>query len=93
MPKNPTDADNSEIHIDEIMLHPERFYKTPEELLKDVRLSARQKAKILNNWELEQKQILQASNENMYQDDPDGKGDSDAAKLLQAIHEIKMRLE
>ena len=46
-------------------LNPEKFYKTPEAVLADKKLTTEQKDKILHCWEQEEIALMRAEGENM----------------------------
>lgn len=50
---------------EECVLNPEKFYKTPEEVLADKNLTQEQKDKILQCWEQEEIALMRAEEENM----------------------------
>ena len=47
------------------VIDPEKFYKTPEAVLADSRLTQEQKDKILHCWEQDQLALIRAEEENM----------------------------
>jgi hypothetical protein len=51
--------------ITECVINPEKFYKTPESVLSDNRLTQAQKDKILQCWEQEEIALMRAEGENM----------------------------
>jgi len=55
----------SEEIIDKATKDPEKFYKNPERILLDNRLTAAEKGKILCCWELDQLALMRAEEENM----------------------------
>jgi hypothetical protein len=80
------------IDIAEILQHPGQHYPNPRELLKDDRLTARQKLKILDAWADEQKQRLEAGNENMLPAGP-ASPPKDDGSTLQEISAAKTTLQ
>ena len=68
---------------------PEKFYKNPELLLSDKRLTQEQKDKILHSWELDQLALLRAEEENMIQKT----NDRPAIDLLEKIKAAEKTLE
>lgn len=51
--------------IAECELNPEKFYKTPEAVVADKKLTQEQKDKILHCWEQEEIALMRADGENM----------------------------
>lgn len=51
--------------IGDAIKDPEKFYKAPESILTDVRLTQAEKDKILHSWEQDQIALLRAAEENM----------------------------
>jgi len=51
--------------VDTAVKDPEKFYKTPEAVLRDTRLSGEEKDQVLHNWEMDQLALIRAEDENM----------------------------
>jgi hypothetical protein len=70
------------------------MYNSPEEILNDKRLRTKEKLKLLKSWELDQRALLEAGNENML---PVNGAEADPNRLLQDIqkaeHELEKRIE
>jgi hypothetical protein len=68
--------------IDECVINPEKFYKTPESVLSDDRLTQEQKDQILHCWEQEEIALMRAEGENMT-------SKTDAAAPVEILEKIK----
>ena len=77
--------------LEEILQHPDQFYKTPDEVVKDPGLNADQKEQILENWAEDEKALLNAEFENMQTDDT--RENECSAETLQKIHNAKGKLD
>ena len=51
--------------VDNAIKDPEKFYKTPESVLADSRLTSAEKDQVLHSWEQDQLALLRAEEENM----------------------------
>ena len=68
---------------------PEKFYKTPEAVLADNRLTQEQKDKILRCWEQDELALIRAEEENMAQ-----KADAPLpVEMLEKIKQAEKKLE
>ena len=80
--------DLSEHIVREAVKNPVRYYKNPDEVIKDVRLNRVQKERILDSWEQDQNLLLTAEEENMGEDVER----ENAARRIQRIHEARDHL-
>ena len=79
----------SEEIVDKAIKDPEKFYKTPESVLSDDRLTQEQKDKILRCWEQDQVAMMRADGENMTQK----ANASPAVEVLEKVKEAEKVLK
>lgn len=82
-------SQKSEKIVEGAIKDPEKFYKIPESVLLDIRLTQAEKDKILHSWEQDQLALLRAEEENMCQKT----GCAPPVDLLEKIKKAEKTLE
>lgn len=76
--------------VKDIIGNPQKYFDKPREVILDSFLTNKEKEKVLDNWELEERALLEADEENM----PKQRGKDDKADVyLQEISKTKILLK